>query len=132
MILIAMITLAVLAILDSQVQAQTVFSGQKDEHARSTDNWFESIEDALQINADPVMRTIACRVGYQPFAIHSLWRATKIPETEILRAARRLESMGLVQFYGHVIAPADARAQARLHRFAEEWCSSDERCEVEP
>ena len=86
--------------------------------------------DTLRLNTDPVKRAIICRVGYQPFAIHSIWRATKIPEEKIRRAAIELEKMNFVRLNGDVISPHDKYARQKLRRFADKWCASDDRCEV--
>ena len=86
--------------------------------------------DSLRLNMDPIKRSIICRVGYQPFAIHSIWRATKIPEEKIRQAANELEKMKLVRLNGDVISPRDETARDKMRRFAEKWCANDDRCEI--
>lgn len=88
------------------------------------------LRDSLWLNMDPVKRAIICRVGYQPFAIHSIWRATKIPEGRIRNAAHELEELKLVRLNGDVISPRDETARDKMRRFAEKWCASDDRCEI--
>ena len=95
--------------------------------------WLKDASRNLQINADPVLRAIVCRVGYETYSLGALSGATGIPPDRLMKAARDLEALGLVSTSmvsgGHVLlAPKNQAAGAKLRELAEILCSSDDDC----
>ena len=92
-------------------------------------------ETMLRINADPVQRAIACRVGFQRFSIGAIARATGLPKSKLMQAARELMSMGLVSVADVsgeyiLLEPASEGAGEKFRGWAYRWCSDDEQCEI--
>ncbi len=99
--------------------------------------WMKEVEAVVRTRSDPLGRTIVCRVPYTDIVITSLALATKTSRVNIMRAASRLESMELVKISNNsfgqwTIKPASEEAREKMKRWAEDWCTSDENCEVPP
>ncbi len=95
--------------------------------------WLAEVEAVVRAHADPVRRTIVCRVPYTDVVITSLVQATKVSRHNIMRAAARLESMNLVKISNNmsgqwIIQPASEEAREKMKRWAETWCVGDDDC----
>ncbi len=95
--------------------------------------WLQERSRNLQINADPVLRAVVCRIGYEAYSLGALSGATGIPPDRLMKVARDLEALGLVSTSmvsgGHVLlAPKNDGASAKLRELAEIFCSSDDEC----
>ena len=94
--------------------------------------WLEDIQSILRITADPVIRTIVCRVPYGDFTDGAIARATNIPRPRLLRAAYQLQNMGLVTVdydSGNMrIRPASTIAGERMRAWAYDACANDNSC----
>ena len=97
-------------------------------------SWLNDAQTFTRINADPVMRTIACRVPYFNFTPKAMMRATHLSKPRFMRAIHQLESMGLVRIVvengQEQITVASEQARAKLRDWADQWCASDDTCEV--
>lgn len=95
--------------------------------------WLQERSWNLQINADPVLRAVVCRIGYEAYSLGALSSATGIPPDWLMKAVRDLEALGLVSTSmvsgGHVLlAPKNDAAGAKLRELAKQFCSSDDEC----
>ena len=107
----------------------------EDNGPASVATWLAEVEAVVRTHADPVRRTIVCRVPYTDIVITSLVQATKISRNNIMRAAARLESMSLVKVSNNlsgqwIIKPASEEAREKMKRWAETWCVGDDECGV--
>ncbi len=99
--------------------------------------WLGDVGAVLRLNADPVMRTIVCRLPYTDFSASAMVRATRIPLPRLMRAAYELQDMGLVavDHEGEIarLRPASKRARAKMRDWAFTWCAGDDSCgKIEP
>lgn len=96
--------------------------------------WLEDIRSILRISADPVMRTIVCRVPYGDFTDGAIAQATSIARPRLLRAAYELQNMGLIAVDhdgGNVrFRPASPSAGERMRAWAYEACANDDGCQA--
>ena len=116
------------------------FRTRKNRHAKPVDltavsEWVRTAAEVLRINSDPVLRTVVCRVAYQPFTALRLVSATGLPKNQVNRALKQLRDMGLVRFdevQGRypTITSANPVARAKLRRLAEQYCASNDTCGV--
>ena len=51
-------------------------------------DWFDETTTLVEINLDPVLRQIICRVGFRPFSVGALKKAFGISEDRIWTAVR--------------------------------------------
>ena len=110
--------------------AQQVASRDGELDLARMDAWLREIGIFILINSDPVKRAIVCRVGFQPFAAHTISWATGIPESDIRHAALQLQGMSLIRHVGGVISPMNEEAGEKMRQWAHRWCTSDAECGV--
>ena len=91
---------------------------------------------SLNINMDPILRQIVCRVSYQAFEIAVLARTLGLKEKKVREAVAKLKEMGLIEVRNleqlELIVPTNAKSGAAMRRFAREWCASEDECGVAP
>ncbi len=93
------------------------------------------VEMAFQLNSDPVLRTIVCRIPFTNFTLKAMVLATGIPKDLITHAVQQLSEMDLVHWAyddnGKIfIVPASEEARIMMISWANRWCSSEEACAV--
>ena len=86
------------------------------------------------INLDPVLRAIVCRVPFTNWSLDALMLGTKISRERFERGAGLLEGIGLITIYRAngitLLKPASNKIRAEMRKWAYEWCTSEERCEI--
>ena len=97
--------------------------------------WYRQKELTLRINLDPVLRTIVCRIAYADFSPRTLSWAIKATRKKTMSALAELERLELIKLmpshdFEGVIAPASEQARERMRHWADEWCASDDKCDV--
>ena len=97
--------------------------------------YFKDLDDQLALAVDPLMKTIACRLGYGGWTIRSLARATHEDHGKVFIAVGKLAKRGLVradnlQWGDATIYAKDEVTAAKLRSWARHWCSSDDACGV--
>ncbi len=97
-------------------------------------DWFDETTTLVEINLDPVLRQIICRVGFRPFSVGALKKAFGISEDKIWTAVSKLRNWGMVSVtdqYGHTIVGAANRdAAAKMQKWADQMCLDDTECEI--
>ena len=97
-------------------------------------SWLNDAQIFTRINADPVKRAVACRVPYFNFTPKAMMRATHLSQSRLMKAVHQLESMGLVRIVvenGHEqVTVASESARSKLREWANQWCATDDTCEV--
>ncbi len=96
----------------------------------------KEVEAVVRAHSDPVRRTIICRIPDTDIVITALVNATKISWMDVMRAAKRLESAGLVKVRNNtsgqwIITPASEETREKMKRWAKDWCTSDGNCGVQ-
>ena len=84
----------------------------------------------LEVNQSPIMRQIACRVGFQTFSKDALLQALKVSEAELDKALRKMRRMELVRVRQGMVLPFGDYSAKLMRRWANEWCSGDDDCGV--
>ncbi len=96
--------------------------------------WLKEVETAVRVHADPLQRAIACRVPYGNVSVESVALATEHTKHQIIYAATNLRDRGLVKFIFNgpypTIVPANERSRELMRKWAEQWCVSDDKCDV--
>ncbi len=98
--------------------------------------WMREVEAVVLARSDPIRRTIICRVPDSDIIITAMVRSSKVSRVNIIRAAARLESMGLVKISNNssgqwIIKPASEETREKMKRWAKDWCTNDENCGVQ-
>lgn len=97
--------------------------------------WLKETEMVFRIRLDPVLRAIVCRVPYTEISPNKLAWAIRATPNRMMEAIVELERMGLIKmeppfkFDGNIV-PASRHALDQMRRWAEEWCTSDDKCEL--
>ncbi len=96
--------------------------------------WFDETTTEVELNLDPLLRQIVCKIGFQAFTAHALSTATGVGEERIWTAVRKLRDMGLVGFdvsHGQLrVIPANKKAGDKMRRWSHDWCVNDDACTV--
>ena len=97
-------------------------------------DWFEDTTSLVEINLDPVLRQIVCRVGFRPFSVAALKNAFGLPEDRIWAAVSKLRDWGMVtvnsQFGHSIVGPADDEAAAKMRKWSDQLCLDDAQCDI--
>jgi hypothetical protein len=126
--------LAVLLVVSPVAAEQTTADRSESELAK-VEAWLHDVAMTLQINSDPVLRAILCRIPFQHFTLEALHLATGVPRQRLLRGAERLAAMNLVRLEPDEgewisIVPYDGEVEKKMRAWAYDWCASDESCGV--
>ncbi len=117
-------------------------AGAVDEYPRDDDAgspaagikaWIDDARVTFRINSSPILRTIVCRVPFTDFTLESLAKATGIPKDRLAAGVNELVLMGLVRWRRgeqNWIQPASEDARKKMLKSADDWCGSNESCEV--
>ncbi len=93
---------------------------------------FEAV--GVEINMNPVLRQIVCRIGFQSFTESALARAMGLSEDRIGEAIDRLKLMGMVGTEAKngekLVVPASKGAERAMRKWAEKWCVGGDECGV--
>lgn len=97
--------------------------------------WLKDAEIALRINTDPILRAIVCRLGFHRISVGAISRATGVNKKRLMDGVRELMALGLVNVSDvggnyDLLEPADRVAETKLRRWAYDWCTSEDQCEV--
>ena len=97
--------------------------------------WIKDQEMMFRINVDPVLRTIVCRIAYTEISPKILSKAVRTAPGKLMGAIIELERMGLVKRdpqhrFDANIVPASNSAREKMRRWADAWCTSDDKCDV--
>lgn len=137
---VALVSALVILFVSLPVEAADGFRKRKNREGKPVDlaavtQWTKNAVEVLRINSDPVLRTVVCRVAYNPFTAPRLVSATGLPASQINRAFKELRDMGLVRFeeaQGRypTITSANPVAREKMRRLADRYCTSDNECGV--
>ena len=89
----------------------------------------------MRIHADPLERTIVCRLPYIDISIRALSLVTGFSKQQLSFAAEKLRDRGLVKLRpgegGYpTIVPANEKSRNMMLRLAEQWCGLGDECGV--
>ena len=139
-ILASAVAAVVILLVALPVESADGFRNRQNRESKPVDlaavtKWVGNAAEVLRINSDPVLRTVVCRVAYNPFTAPRLVSATGLPASQVNRAFKELRDMGLVRFeeaQGRypTITSANPSAREKMRRLAERYCSSDRECGV--
>ncbi len=90
----------------------------------------ELIRVGLAVTNSPIMRQIACRVGYQPFSKDALLKALKVSEKELDKVLRKMRDMKLVRMRRGLVLPYGDYSAELLRRWSSISCVGDDECGV--
>ena len=90
----------------------------------------ELIRVGLEVSKSPIMRQIACRVGYQPFSKDALMTALKVSEKELDKVLRKMRDMKLVRMRRGLVLPYGDYSAKLLRRWSNISCAGDDDCGV--
>ena len=107
---------------------------KKDDHEWI--GWIKDEEMAFRISMDPLFRTIVCRVAYTDVSSRILAKAARATLGRIMIAVDDLERMGLFRWdpqhpFVANIVPTSNLARETMRRWADAWCSGDDKCDVQ-
>ena len=98
-------------------------------------SWVREADLTLKLNADPVLRTIVCRLAISDFTFDTMVSATGLPKERVQQAVNVLEAMDLVRWRQdsrgtRYIVSASDDARLEMASWADKWCSADDACGV--
>lgn len=97
--------------------------------------WLREIETAVRVHANPLERSIVCRLPYTDVSVRSMSLATGHTKRTITYAATKLQEWGLVKLLpgegGYpTIVPANEKSRELMRSWADQWCAQDSDCSV--
>jgi hypothetical protein len=115
--------------------AKSLPSDTKDDGLVAFSSWLNDVELALQINTDPVLRSVVCRIPFTNFTPGTLAKATHLSRGRVMQAVSKLMDMGLVKIVSGdkgrpIVVPASDEIRQKLRRWVYDWCTTDNECEV--
>ena len=115
--------------------AKSLPSDTKDVGLMAFSSWLNDVEMALQINTDPVLRSVVCRIPFMNFTPGTLAKATHLPRGRIMQAVSKLMDMGLAKMVAGdggrpMVVPASDEIGQKLRRWVYDWCATDDECRV--
>ena len=98
--------------------------------------WLKEVEAAVRIHANPLERSIVCRLPYTDVSVRSLSLATGHTKRQITYAAAKLQDWGLVKLRpgegGYpTIVPANEKSRELMRGWANQWCAQDNECGIQ-
>ena len=82
----------------------------------------------MEVNKSPIMRQIACQIGFQPYSKSALMSTLKVTEIELGKGLRNLKQLKLITVKGDIVQAADDYSADRLRRWSRDWCLNDQDC----
>ena len=115
--------------------ANDVKSDDSEMGSRPVLDWLREVEIAVRIHANPLERTIVCRLPFTDVSVQAMSMITGHTKQTISYAATRLRDWGLVKLQmgegGYpTIVPANEKSRKLMRLWAEQWCAQGDKCGV--
>ena len=134
-LLVLMFYLAEVGLGSLSGYANEISEKNRGSETTSLAKWLKEVEMAVRVHADPLNRTIVCRVPYTDVSVRTISLATGHTGRDIILAAAKLRDWGLVKFLPNekgapIIAAADEKTRKLMRSWAEQWCARDDKCDA--